>query len=176
MDHSSSSILNSAVCTPQNSIQLPNANERIKIRSKHLSITSPKLWFSDFQGDFQRFLVFSYPKISNRTRHFVTHLQFWPLKGFVRCFLHLRHDFMVGWIIRIALPDLQSFAQLYLSKDFSQERDLTLVKLVKRIKWLVPTVRILSVQWSMVQSLDSRPVGVGRKSPDRKTDQLKLNL
>ena len=84
--HSSSSMLNSAVCTPQKSIQLPNANERIKIRSKHLSMTSPRIWFSDFQGDFQGFLFFSYLKISNRIRHFVTHLQFWPFVGFVRCF------------------------------------------------------------------------------------------
>ena len=40
---------------------------------------------------------------------------------------------MLSNTTRVTLPDLQSFEQLCLNKDFFQERVLTLVKLVKWI-------------------------------------------
>ena len=73
---------------------------------------------------------------------------------------------------RVALPDQQSFGQLYLSKDFFQEKDLTLVKLVKRIK------RLWSIEYG---TLGTEPItgcwfelGWSESGPENRPVETKL--
>ena len=135
---SSSSMLNSAVCTPQNSIQLPKANERIKIRSKHRSITSPKARFSTFFHQIYKGCIYISPKKIQSYTPLCNSSSIFAFLGFlgVWSIFYLCPDIIyniLGKITRITLPDLQSFEQLCLNRDFFQERVLTLVKLVKWI-------------------------------------------